>query len=89
MRASLNGSRTAIMELLVSCGADVNAAWHGSYPIILAPCEGLDPTALAWLLKHGADPNCGDESTWASANKSHPGTALDYILGTYMRTKRL
>jgi hypothetical protein len=87
MRASLNGSRTSMMELLVRCGADVNAAWRGVYPIIFAPCETLDPTALAWLLQHGADPNCGDESTWQSNGRSHPGTALDYLLGTYVRNK--
>jgi hypothetical protein len=87
MRASLNGLRTSVMDLLVRCGADVNAAWHGSYPIIFAPCETLDPTALAWLLQHGADPNCGDEAIWQSNGKSHPGTALDYLLGTYIRDK--
>ncbi len=87
MRASLNGSRTSMMNLLVSLGADVNGAWHGSYPIIFAPCETVDPTALAWLLQHGADPNCHDEATWQSKKMSHPGTALDYLLGTYMRDK--
>ncbi len=87
MRASLNGLRTSMMELLVKCGADINAAWHGFYPIIFAPCETLDSTALAWLLQHGADPNCGDESVWQSRGKSHPGTALDYLLGTYIRDK--
>jgi len=85
MRASLNGSRTPMMELLVKYGADVNASWDGSYPIIFAPCETLDPTALTWLLQHGADPNCGNEPTWKSRGKSHPGTALDYLLGTYVR----
>lgn len=87
MRASLSGSRAPMMELLVRYGADVNAAWHGSYPIIFAPCEALDPTALAWLLQHGADPNCGDELRWRSVAKSHPGSALDYLLGTYMRDR--
>jgi len=87
MRASLNGSRTPMMKLLVQHGADVNAAWHGSYPIIFAPCETLDPTALAWLLRHGADPNCGDEPAWQSLGKSHPGTALDYLLGKYIRDR--
>jgi hypothetical protein len=85
MRASLNGSRTPMMELLVRYGADINAAWRGSYPVIFAPCETLEPTALAWLLQHGADPNCGDESTWKSRGEPHPGTALDYLLGTYVR----
>jgi ankyrin repeat protein len=87
MRASLNGSRISMMELLVNAGADVNAAWHGVYPIIFAPCETLDEHALAWLLRHGADPNCGDESTWRSRGHAHPGTALDYLLGTYLRSK--
>jgi ankyrin repeat protein len=87
MRASLDGSRTSMMDLLVRFGADVNAAWRGSYPIIFAPCETLDPTSLEWLLQHGADPNCGDEATWQSKGRSHPGTALDYLLGTYIRNK--
>ena len=87
MRASLDGSRTSMMELLVRYGADVNAAYHGSYPIIFAPCETLDPIALGWLLEHGADPNCGNVSAWQSRGKSHPGTALDYLLGTYVRDK--
>jgi len=87
MRASLNGSRISMMDLLVRYGADVNAAWRGTYPIIFAPCETLDPSALAWLLQHGADPNCGDEATWQSKGRTHPGTALDYLLGTYIRDK--
>lgn len=87
MRASLDGLRTSMMDLLVRFGADVNAAWHGSYPIIFAPCETLDPTSLEWLLQHGADPNCGDEATWQSKGRAHPGTALDYLLGTYIRNK--
>ena len=87
MRASLSGSRISMMDLLVSYGADVNAAWNASYPIIFAPCETLDPTALGWLLQHGADPNCGSESTLRSEGRRHPGTALDYLLGTYIRDK--
>ena len=87
MRASLNGSRTSVMALLVERGADVNAAWHRSYPIIFAPCETLDPIALAWLLENGADPNCGDAPAWQSKGEPHPGSALDYLLGTYMRDK--
>jgi ankyrin repeat protein len=88
MRASLDGSRTSMMDLLVRFGADVNAAWHRSYPIIFAPCETLDPTSLEWLLQHGADPNCRDEASWKSKQMSHPGTALDYLLGTYIRDKQ-
>ena len=60
MRAALNGYRIPMMELLVSHGADVNALWHGHFPIIFAPCESLDPAALKWLLDHGANPNCRD-----------------------------
>ena len=87
MRASLSGSRTSMMQLLVDHGADVNAAWHGSYPVIFAPCETLDPTSLRWLLQHGADPNCGTASQWQARQISFPGTALDYVLGTYVRDK--
>ncbi len=85
MRAALDGKRIPMMELLVSHGADVNAAWHGSYPVLFAPCETLDPDSLQWLLEHGADPNCGSEQLWKSRGVPHPGTALDYLLATYVR----
>jgi ankyrin repeat protein len=58
MRAALNGYRIPMMELLVSRGADVNALWHGHFPIVFASCESMDPAALKWLLDHGANPNC-------------------------------
>jgi ankyrin repeat protein len=85
MRAALDGDRIPMMELLTSHGADVNAAWHGSYPIIYASCEVLDPASLQWLLDHGADPNCGSDELWKSRGVPHPGTALDYLLGAYVR----
>jgi ankyrin repeat protein len=85
MRAALDGNRIPMMELLTSHGADVNAAWHGSYPIIYASCEVLDPASLQWLLDHGADPNCGSDELWKSRGVPHPGTALDYLLGAYVR----
>lgn len=85
MRAALDGERIPMMELLTSHGADVNAAWHGSYPIIFAACEVLDPDSLQWLLDHGADPNCGSDESWQTRGVPHPGTALDYLLGAYVR----
>ena len=53
MRAALNGYRIPMMELLVSHGADVNALWHGHFPIIFArasrwtlpPLNGFSITA--------------------------------------------
>jgi hypothetical protein len=85
MRAALNSDRIPMMELLVAHGADVNAAWHGDYPILFAACETLNPITLRWLLEHGADPSCGSEAIWKSRGIPHPGTALDYLLGAYVR----
>ena len=48
MRAALNEYRIPMMELLVAHGADVNALWHGHFPIIFAPCESMDAAALKW-----------------------------------------
>jgi hypothetical protein len=79
MRAALNSDRIPVMELLVSLGADVNAEWHGDYPIIFAPCETLDPAALEWLIRHGANPNC------ARPGRRYPTTALDFLLEAYVR----
>jgi len=89
MRAALNAYRIPMMELLVAHGADVNALWHGHFPIIFAPCESLDPAALQWLLDHGADPNRRDHGYEISGHP-YPGTALDYVIGSYGRsTERL
>jgi ankyrin repeat protein len=79
MRAALNGSRVPMMELLVANGADVNARWHGHFPIIYAPCESIDAQSLRWLLHHGADPMCSGRGE----------TALDYVIGTYARSAQL
>jgi hypothetical protein len=84
MRAALNAYRIPMMELLVSYGADVNALWHGHFPIIFAPCESLDPAALKWLLDHGANPNCRDHGYEISGH-AYPGTALDYLIAGYER----
>jgi hypothetical protein len=79
-RAALRGDRIPMMELLVARGADVNATWNGYFPIIFAPCESVAPEALGWLLDHGANPNCDEPKS------RYPGTALDYLLGTYARS---
>src|SRR5208282_5822722 len=83
MRAALMGHRIPMMELLVAHGADVNAEWNGYFPIIFAPCETVQPEAIKWLLQHGSNPNCG------RAGGKYPGTALDYVIGTYGRSAEL
>jgi ankyrin repeat protein len=86
MRAAL-GDRIPMMELLVAHGADVNALWHGHFPIIFSPCESLDPNALKWLLDHGANPNCRDHG-YQIKGHAYPGTALDYLIASYARDPR-
>jgi ankyrin repeat protein len=83
MRAALVGQRIPMMELLVAHGADVNAEWNGYFPILFAPCETVEPAPIKWLLEHGANPNC------ARAERKYPGTALDYVIGTYGRSPQL
>lgn len=85
MRAALNADRIPMMELLVSRGANVNALWHGHFPIIFAPCESMDPAALKWLLDHGANPNCRGHE-FEMAGHRYPGTALDYLIAGYVRS---
>jgi ankyrin repeat protein len=80
MRAALQGRRIPMMELLVAHGANVNAEWHGEYPIIYAACESVDPVALKWLLDHGAHPNC------ENLKRTYRDTALDYVIVTYGRS---
>jgi ankyrin repeat protein len=81
MRAALVDRRIPMMELLVRNGADVNAEWHGHFPILFAPCETVEPLALQWLLDHGADPHMPER-------RGHE-SPLDYAIGTYSRSTRL
>jgi len=83
MRAALVGYRVPMMELLVDYGADVNAEWGGSFPILFAPCETVEPVPIRWLLEHGANPNC------ARVGRKYPVNALDYVIGTYSRSAQL
>jgi hypothetical protein len=85
MRAALNADRIPMMALLVEHGADVNAFWHGTFPIIFASCEALDPVALKWLLDHGANPNCRDHGFEVNG-QPYPGTAIDYVIACYGRS---
>ncbi len=83
MRAALSSRRIPMMELLVANGADVDAEWNGEYPVIFAACEVVDPKPLKWLLDHGANPNC------ERPGRTHQGTALDYVIGSYVRSSEL
>ena len=80
MRAALVDHRIPMMELLVRNGADVNAEWAGRFPILFAPCETLEPLALRWLLRRGADPLLPERHGHQSP--------LDYVIGTYSRSAR-
>ncbi len=80
MRAALRGERSPMMDLLLAHGADVNARCNGTFPILFAPCETVDPEAMLWLLQHGANPNI---------RGSHGETALDHLLGSYVRSSNL
>jgi ankyrin repeat protein len=79
MRAALADMRIPMMELLVAHGANVNALWNGSYPIVCAPCEALAPQALKWLLDHGADPQV--------ASREY-GSPLNMLICTYARNAK-
>jgi len=87
MRAALNGDRIPMMDLLLAHGADVNAMWHGHFPILFAPCESWHPAPLKWLLDHGANPNTRDPRQ-SAGGQPYPGTALDYLLASYARSSQ-
>lgn len=76
MRAALSDARIPMMELLVAHGADVNARWGGSYPIVCGACECLAAESLKWLIVHGADFNAGS---------TNYGDCVGMLVGTYSR----
>jgi ankyrin repeat protein len=76
-RAALHDRCIPMMELLVSHGADVNAPGTKHSPVIFSPCDTLSPAALKWLLDRGSNPNIAI------------GTALDYVISTYVRSPQL
>jgi ankyrin repeat protein len=76
MRAALSDARIPMVELLVDYGADVNARWGGSYPIICGPCECLAPKSLQWLIAHGADMHVASDDY---------GTCVEMLISTYSR----
>jgi ankyrin repeat protein len=76
MRAALDDMRIPMTTLLLEHGADVNALWNGSYPIICAPCETLQPHSLKLLIERGADMN---------AVSSDYGNCIPMLIGTYWR----
>jgi ankyrin repeat protein len=82
-RAALDSARIPMMELLVANGADVNGVYKDRFAVIHSPCETVDAETLRWLLDHGADPDC------AQVDGRIRLTALDYVLGSYMRTPEL
>jgi hypothetical protein len=73
MRAVLNSYRIAMADVLYKHGANINAHWHGRFPIIFAPCESHDPVSLRWLVERGVDTT----------------GALDYLIEAYARSSRL
>ena len=78
MRAALNTYGIPIMDLLVSHGANVNALWHGHFPIIFAPSVSMDPAALEWLLDRGSIRTAAIHGY--RRGRPYPGTALDYLI---------
>jgi hypothetical protein len=76
MRATLRDDRLPMAELLVRYGADVNAVWHGYYPVVLGPCECLAPRTLQWLIEQGAD---------LHGVAAKHGSPVAMLVGTYGR----
>jgi len=77
--ASLEPSRLPMARLLTAHGADINAEAWGWFPLIFFPCENVEPAQLKMMLDLGANPNC------SRADRGEPGTALDYLIRSYVR----
>ena len=88
-------ARLAMAQWMIEHGSDVHQGGDGPLmraalngcrvPMmeLLVACEAVDPVELAWLLDHGANPNC------AKPERRYRGTALDYLIGAYARSARL
>ena len=72
MRAALSRERIPMMELLVAYGADVNAAWHGNYPILFAACETLSPSHLEMAVRSWCGPELRERDGMEGARDSTP-----------------
>ena len=76
---ALAPNRLRMAEFLIAHGANVNAEMWGWFPMLFFPCENVEPDVLKVLLQHGANPNS------APVGGRAPGTALDYVISTYVR----
>jgi ankyrin repeat protein len=54
----------AVAELLIDCGADVNALRQDGVAVLNGPVERENTDLLRLLLKHGANPNYKDRFGW-------------------------
>lgn len=81
-RLSRCPERRGLGKLLLEHGADPDGQYGSNYgPIILSPCEGLDPEGLAFLIGAGADVSFGPfENKYAKDN-----TPINAVLSTYVR----
>ena len=73
--------RRPIGELLLEHGADPDGQYGNNYgPLVFAPCEGLDPDGIQFLLDAGADVSFPPIPT-----KYGTLCPLSHVLGTYVR----
>lgn len=82
MMASLLG-RLDIMQLLVSAGADINAASKTQETAVTEACSGGRLDAVRWLVEHGADLSIAGEqgmSALATSAMSKNPALLAYVI---------